>query len=110
MIDTDTFFLDRKYLFLENIYSIDQPARENLTSFAVKRDTFRFFFTDFEGNDTELNDVDNYNDMANGVADHEDMGDREIMSDRDDMGDREGDHIMSGLDIEGMIVQTIAPT
>lgn len=109
MTDTDTFFSDRKYLFLENIYSIDQPARENLTSFAVKRDTFRFFFTDFEGNDTELNDVDDRDDMANGVADHEDMGDRETMSDRDDMGDREGDHTMSGLDIEGMIVQTIAP-
>lgn len=46
MTDTETFFSDQKYLFLENIYSTDEPARENMTSFAVKRNIFRSFFPD----------------------------------------------------------------
>ncbi|KAG0161670.1 hypothetical protein PDIDSM_5303, partial [Penicillium digitatum] len=37
-----------KYLFLHNVYANDQPARENMTSFAVKRDIFRSFFLDFD--------------------------------------------------------------
>lgn len=48
MTDTETFFSDRRYLFLDNIYSTDQSKRENMTSFAVKRNTFRLFFADFE--------------------------------------------------------------
>ncbi|KAJ6008541.1 hypothetical protein N7540_012517 [Penicillium herquei] len=44
MTDAQTFFSDRDYLFLSNIYSPDQPAQENLTSFAVKQSIFRLFF------------------------------------------------------------------
>jgi hypothetical protein len=46
MTDTDTFFSDRKYLFLRNIYSPDDEPRESITSFAVKRDIFKSFFPD----------------------------------------------------------------
>lgn len=48
MADSDTFFSDEKYLFLHNIYTEDQPIRENMTSFAVKRDIFRSFFLDLD--------------------------------------------------------------
>lgn len=48
MANSDTFFSDQKYLFLHNIYTKDQPARENMTSFAVKRDIFRSFFLDLD--------------------------------------------------------------
>ncbi|KAJ6115238.1 hypothetical protein N7486_001016 [Penicillium sp. IBT 16267x] len=51
MTDTDTFFSDQKYLFLDNIYSADEYSRESMTSFAVKRNTFRLFFCDFENNE-----------------------------------------------------------
>ena len=44
MTDTESFFYDQRYLFLHNIYSPDQPARENMTSFAVKRNIFKSFF------------------------------------------------------------------
>ena len=47
MTNTQTFFSDQRYLFLHNVYSKDEPARENMTSFAVKRDLFRSFFPDF---------------------------------------------------------------
>jgi hypothetical protein len=46
MTDTDTFFSDRKYLFLRNIYSPDDEPCESVTSFAVKRDIFKSFFPD----------------------------------------------------------------
>jgi hypothetical protein len=46
MTDTDTFFSDRKYLFLRNIYAADDEPRESVTSFAVKRDIFKSFFPD----------------------------------------------------------------
>ncbi|KAJ6071563.1 hypothetical protein N7499_009577 [Penicillium canescens] len=37
------------------MYSIDQPTRANITSFAVKRDIFRSFFLDFNnGNAPDL--------------------------------------------------------
>ncbi|KAJ5184200.1 hypothetical protein N7492_001816 [Penicillium capsulatum] len=48
MTNTETFFSDQRYLFLENIYSADQAAQENITTFAVKRDIFRFFFTELD--------------------------------------------------------------
>jgi hypothetical protein len=48
MANSDTFFSDQKYLFLHNLYTKDQPARENMTSFAVKRDSFRSFFLDLD--------------------------------------------------------------
>lgn len=46
MTNTDTFFSDRKYLFLRNIYSPDGKTCESVTSFAVKRDIFKSFFPD----------------------------------------------------------------
>ncbi|KAF3394009.1 hypothetical protein F1880_005513 [Penicillium rolfsii] len=46
MTSTDTFFSDRKYLFLWNIYSPDDKTCESVTSFAVKRDIFKSFFPD----------------------------------------------------------------
>ena len=53
MTDTESFFLDQKYLFLENIYSPDHTIQENMTSFAVKRDIFRSFFSDLDLIDME---------------------------------------------------------
>jgi len=44
MTDWDTFFSDRRYLFLQNIYALDDEPREDVTSFAVKRDIFKSFF------------------------------------------------------------------
>ncbi|KAJ5602076.1 hypothetical protein N7510_011610, partial [Penicillium lagena] len=55
MTDADTFFSDRKYLFLRNVYSPDDEPRESVTSFAVKRDIFRSFFPDNE--DLERTDI-----------------------------------------------------
>lgn len=52
MTDTDTFFSDRKYLFLRNIYSPDDEPCESVTSFAVKRDIFKSFFPDCEDMET----------------------------------------------------------
>jgi hypothetical protein len=52
MTDMDTFFSDRKYLFLRNIYSLDDEPRESVTSFAVKRDIFKSFFPDSEDMET----------------------------------------------------------
>lgn len=49
MTDTETFFSDQRYLFFHNIYCEDQPGRENMTSFAVKRDIFKSFFPEFDG-------------------------------------------------------------
>jgi hypothetical protein len=46
--DMNSFFSDQKYLFLRNIYSGDDIARESLTSFAVKRDMFINFFPFFD--------------------------------------------------------------
>lgn len=46
MTQSSSFFSDQRYLFLHNVYSEDQPARENMTTFAVKRDIFRTFFPD----------------------------------------------------------------
>jgi len=55
MTTSSTFLFDQRYLFLHNIYSVDQPARASMTSFAVKRDIFRSFFPDFnDGNALEL--------------------------------------------------------
>jgi hypothetical protein len=54
MTDTESFFYDQKYLFLDNIYSPNQPAREAVTTFAVKRNTFKSFFLEFE-KDENLN-------------------------------------------------------
>lgn len=48
MPNAETFFADQKHLFLKNIYSLDQPARGCMTSFAVKRDIFQSFFIDFD--------------------------------------------------------------
>jgi len=53
MIDTDSFFLDQKYLFLKHIYSPDHTIQENMTSFAVNRDTFRSFFPGLHMTDME---------------------------------------------------------
>lgn len=53
MTDTESFFLDQKYLFLEYIYSPDHTIQENMTSFAVKRDIFRSFFSDLDLTDIE---------------------------------------------------------
>ncbi|KAJ5402751.1 uncharacterized protein N7487_008647 [Penicillium crustosum] len=53
MTDTESFFLDQKYLFLENIYSPDHTIQENMTSFAVKRDIFRSFFSELDLTDME---------------------------------------------------------
>lgn len=63
MTDTETYFLDQKYLFLEYIYSADHPAQENMTSFAVKRDIFQSFFPDMSDTNMELerNQVTAYN-------------------------------------------------
>lgn len=48
MPDGTSFFLDREYLYLDNIYMrASDPARRNLTSFAVKRDIFLAFFPPF---------------------------------------------------------------
>ncbi|KAJ5220853.1 uncharacterized protein N7469_009740 [Penicillium citrinum] len=44
MTDWETFFSDRRYLFLQNIYALDDESREDVTSFAVKRDIFKSFF------------------------------------------------------------------
>lgn len=52
MTDTDTFFSDRKYLFLRNIYTPDDEPRESVTSFAVKRDIFKSFFPNSEDVET----------------------------------------------------------
>jgi hypothetical protein len=49
MTNTETFFSDQRHLFLHNIYSKDEAARENMTSFAVKRDIFKSFFPAFSG-------------------------------------------------------------
>ncbi|KAJ6076657.1 hypothetical protein N7499_008638 [Penicillium canescens] len=55
MTTSSTFLFDQRYLFLHNVYSEDQPARANMTSFAVKRDIFRSFFPDFnDGNAPDL--------------------------------------------------------
>lgn len=48
MTDIRSFFSDQKYLFLRNIYSSDDISRENLTSFAVKRDCFLSFFSSLD--------------------------------------------------------------
>jgi hypothetical protein len=56
MTNTQTFFSDQRYLFLHNIYSNDEPARENMTSFAVKRDLFKSFFPEF-GEDQDMEQV-----------------------------------------------------
>lgn len=48
MTDTESFFYDQKYLFLDNVYSPNQLARESVTTFAVKRNIFKSFFLDFE--------------------------------------------------------------
>lgn len=48
MTDIDTFFSDQKYLFFHNIYCRpNDPRRQSLTSFAVKRDMFLAFFPEF---------------------------------------------------------------
>ncbi|KJF60725.1 uncharacterized protein CIMG_12218 [Coccidioides immitis RS] len=49
MTDGTSFFMDKEYLFLDNIYSTprDEP-QDDLTSFAVKRDMFIAFFPPFE--------------------------------------------------------------
>ena len=49
MTNTKSLFRDQKYLYLDNIYSSNQLARESVTTtFAVKRSTFKSFFLDFE--------------------------------------------------------------
>ncbi|PYH98844.1 hypothetical protein BO71DRAFT_457304, partial [Aspergillus ellipticus CBS 707.79] len=48
MTDTESFFYDQKHLFLDNVYSPNQLARESVTTFAVKRNIFKSFFLDFE--------------------------------------------------------------
>lgn len=51
--DTESFFLDQKYLFLENIYSPNYTIQENITSFAVKQDIFHSFFSELDLTDIE---------------------------------------------------------
>ncbi|KAJ5928360.1 hypothetical protein N7466_007316 [Penicillium verhagenii] len=100
MTDTETFFSDGKYLFLDNIYSSDQSARENMTSFAVKRNTFRLFFCDFK-EDSGLHSgetieedyqqplqlpVDGDEDMGGGG---DMLGEGDIMEDEDMIGDED---------------------
>ena len=48
MTNTDTFFSDRKYLFLRNIYSPDNKPRKSVISFIVKRNIFKSFFPNRE--------------------------------------------------------------
>lgn len=70
MTDTETYFLDQKYLFLECIYSAYHLAQENMTSFAVKRDIFQSFFSDLSDIDmeSERNQVTAYNSNHNPPA------------------------------------------
>ena len=46
--DTESFFHNQKYLYLDNIYSPNQLVQETVTIFAVKRNIFKFFFLGFE--------------------------------------------------------------
>jgi len=46
--DTENFFHDQKYLYLDNIYLSNQLVQETVTIFAVKRNTFKSFFFGFE--------------------------------------------------------------
>lgn len=58
MTDIDIFFSDQKYLFFHNIYCHpNDPQHQSLTSFAVKRDMFLAFFSDF-CEDTDMTGTD----------------------------------------------------
>ncbi|KKZ60150.1 hypothetical protein EMCG_05072 [[Emmonsia] crescens] len=60
MPDGMSFFMDRMYLYFDNIYSIpSNPPQRDLTSFAVKRDFFLAFFPPFiEREDPEIPEED----------------------------------------------------
>jgi hypothetical protein len=57
MTEVSTFFSDQKYLFMGNIYVDDQDARENMTSFAVKRDIFTTFMPVFGEGDFNMEEM-----------------------------------------------------
>lgn len=68
MTDTESFFHDQKYLYLDNIYSPNQLARETLTTFAVKRNTFKSFFLGFETDENRDTNPQHVQDFQNSVS------------------------------------------
>ncbi|KAB8256794.1 hypothetical protein BDV32DRAFT_152947 [Aspergillus pseudonomiae] len=61
MTDMSSFFWDQKYLFFRNIYSLTTESfGENLSTFAVKRNMFTYFFPVYGGG---IGNVRDYNDQ-----------------------------------------------